>query len=207
MSAITPKSQRDFSPRRAARRVGRFAVCAASVLMAGIILAVPHGFSAAAGDKAAAISADAAPIVLAGRWTGPRHGYNLRAPGTQDCGGKRCELTYDIVACPEGWCGIAVTEEMPCGQIGMRIKQDTAHNRRNAFMGKLELAKGSAAYTVEAWYAPPGETAGDGSEQARLHFVGDTGDGGMLMMRRSFPFQAELRRISDAQCTLDKATS
>ncbi len=89
----------------------------------------------------------------------------------------------------------------------MRIKPDTTPNRRNAFTGKIELAKGSAPYTVEAWYREPGSTGGEGSGLARLHFVGDTGDGGMLMMRRSFPFQAELTRISDAKCTLEQATS
>ena len=74
-------------------------------------------------------------------------------------------------------------------------------------MGRLELAKGSAPYTVEAWYAPPNATAGEAAERPRLNFVGDTGDGSMLMMRRSFPFQAELTRVSDAKCTLEQATS
>lgn len=195
---------------------------AALAILMTAMLAAPDGFSAAAGDKTADAASDAtakspgtAPIVLAGRWSGPRHGYAMRRPvGGQDsksddsgCKGNQCTLTYDIVACPDGWCGIAVSDATPCGAIGVRMKPDTGPNRRNAFAGKLELAKGSAPYTVEAWYSAPGSTAGEGRELARLHFVGDTGDGGMLMMRRSFPFQAELTRISDAKCTLEQATS
>jgi hypothetical protein len=172
-----------------------------------------HGFSAAAGDAAGAKSEDTSPIVLAGRWTGPRYGFGVRkvrpakVEAGEDCGGKACTLTYDIVACGDGWCGIAVSDATPCGPIGLRMAADTSHNRRNAFTGKLELAKGSAPYTIEAWYAPAddGET-GAGRDAPRLSFVGDTG-GELLMMRRSFPFQAELTRISDAQCTLEKATS
>jgi hypothetical protein len=173
-------------------------------VISGLIVTHGHGFTAAAlaGDTKKA--ADLTPINLAGRWTGPRYASNMRAAEGQNCGGKSCQL---IVACPEGWCGIAVSDETPCGAIAVRLKAEAAGNRRNAFTGKLELAKDSAAYTVEAWYSPAGETAGEGSEQRHLNFIGDTGDGGMLMLRRSFPFQAELTRVSDAQCTLEKATS
>jgi hypothetical protein len=187
---------------RSAGRLG--AVVALSMIMGGIV-PLTHGFSAAAGT---AETTSKGPVInLAGRWQGPHHSYNLRSPAAEDCGGKPCQLTYDIVACPQGWCGIVVTDATPCGTIGLHLKGDPDKKRRNAFMGQLELAKGSASYTVEAWYDAPGATAGEGSEQPRLNFVGDTGGGGMLMMRRSFPFQAELARIGDGQCTLEKATS
>ena len=176
------------------------------LVMAIAIVVGSHGITAAAADAAVAEPANAAPIVLAGRWTGPRYGFSMRAPSGQDCGGKRCELTYDIVACGDSWCGIAVTEETPCGAIGLRMTSDVKRNHRNAFTGQLELAKGSAPYTIEAWYAPPSAEAGARPEQPRLSLVGDTG-GELLMMRRSFPFQAELARVGDAQCTLEKATS
>jgi hypothetical protein len=166
-----------------------------------------RGFSAAAIAGDAAKPANLAPISLAGRWTGPRYANNMRAADGQNCGGKACTLTYDIVACPTGWCGIAVSDETPCGAIAVRLKGEASGKRHNAFTGKLELAKGSAPYSVEAWYTPNGDQAGEGSDQPHLNFVGDTGDGGMLMMRRSFPFQAELARTGDAQCTLEKATS
>jgi hypothetical protein len=172
-----------------------------------LIVAGGYGFSAAAraGDKAPAV--EPAPINLAGRWKGPRYASNMRAADSESCAGKACELTYDIVACPDGWCGIVISEVVPCGPIAVHLKGEARANRRNAFTGKLELAKDTAPYAVEAWFAPAGEKAGEGSDQAHLNFVGDTGDGGMLLMRRSFPFRAELARIGDAQCTLEKATS
>lgn len=184
-------------------------------VMAAVMLAAGHGGSAAAdtavGDKPAGVvapaaAADAAPVVLAGRWTGPRYGFARIGPKGHDGGGKASTLTYDIVACGEGWCGIAVSDETPCGAIGLRIAPDKAPNRRNAFNGKLELAKGTASYVVEAWYAAPDAGEQGGRSAPRLSLIGDTGTE-LLMMRRSFPLQAELTRISDAQCTLEKATS
>ena len=185
-------------------------------VMALAILAVGRGGSAAAqtaaGEKSAtaapAAAGDAAdgPIVLAGRWTGPRYGHARIGAKSQDGGGKGSTLTYDIVACGDEWCGIAVSDETPCGAIGLRIAPDKASNRRNAFKGKLEFAKGTAAYVVEAWYAAPDDEGQGGRTAPRLSLIGDTGTE-LLMMRRSFPLQAELTRISDAQCTLEKATS
>jgi hypothetical protein len=130
----------------------------------------------------------------------------MRAPSAESCGGKPCTLTFDIVACDDGWCGIRVADDKPCGPVSLHLKQDNKRAGRSAFQGKLDLIKGSAEYTVEAWYAPAGTQAGEGSDQAHLNFIGDTG-GEMLLMRRTFPFQAELARTGDAQCTLDKATS
>ena len=201
---------RDKVGQRQLRALGFIKICikdvAAVSVIAGLMVAAPHGFSAAAGDKSKQKAASAEPITLAGRWNGTRYAYNLRVPNVQDCGGKPCTLTYDIVACPDGWCGIAVTDATSCGAVALHLKPEAKANRREAFTGKLELAKGSAPYTVEAWYSPSGSTAGEGSDQAHLNFVGDTG-GELLMMRRSFPFQAELTRTGDAQCTLEKATS
>ena len=203
---MTPKATgraAGFTPLIAGRRI-----CVALLtVIAVVFVSSGHGVTTAARAGDTAKAPDPAPINLAGRWKGPRYAFNMRAADPQNCGGKACELTYDIVACPEGWCGIAVSDTAPCGPVAVRLKREPAAHRQNAFTGKLELARGSAPYSVEAWYAPPGETAGKGSHQAHLNFIGDTGDGGMLMLRRSFPFQAELARISDAQCTLDKATS
>lgn len=146
------------------------------------------------------------PITLAGRWTGPRFGYARIGPRGSE-GGKASTLTYDIVACDTGWCGIAVNDETPCGAIGLRIAPDPSKNSHNAFTGKLELAKGTAGYVVEAWYAAPdAEDVERGRTNPRLSLIGDTGTE-LLMMRRSFPLQAELARIGDAQCTLEQATS
>lgn len=162
--------------------------------------------AAAPATAPAHTEAAAAPITLAGRWTGPRYGYARIGPKGSD-GGKASTLTYDIVACDTGWCGIAVSDETPCGAIGLRIAPDATKNSHNAFAGKLELAKGTASYVVEAWYAAPdAEDTASGRSNPRLSLIGDTGTE-LLMMRRSFPLQAELARIGDAQCTLEQATS
>ena len=148
------------------------------------------------------------PPEIAGRWTGTHHGYaHLRAPMRGAEPAKLPALTYDIVACGDAWCGIAVTDETPCGAVALKLKPDTTKNRRNAFTGNLELAKGAAPYVVEAWYQAPEDKPADADgKTAHLNFIGDTGTE-LLLMRRSFPFQAELARTGDAVCTLEKATS
>jgi hypothetical protein len=207
MTRTAPRNARSQNPGGLRKTLVR--LCSRAAVGAGMVLASvvgAHGITAAVVGAASAEPANVAPVNIAGRWSGPRFGFNMRAPQGQDCGGKRCELTYDIVACGDAWCGIAVSNEMPCGAIGIRLTPDIERNHRNAFKGRLELTKGSAAYTIEAWYAPPSTEGGERPEPPRLSIVGDTG-GELLMMRRSFPFQAELARVGDAQCTLEKATS
>lgn len=158
---------------------------------------------------AAATSADATPISLAGRWSGTRFSRGptpASASPEKSCNGPGCTLVYDIVACPSGWCGIVVADDKTCGAIGLRIAADRKLDVRNAFTGKLELAKGADAYVVQVWYSSPGATAGEDEGKPRLSFIGDTGPE-LMMFRRSFPFQAELARIGDAACTPEKATS
>lgn len=177
-------------------------VCAGLVLTLLAITITMTGLrgGSAAAEPAAAIAA-LAPVSLAGRWQGPHRSYNMRVAETGSCANGACQLTYDIVACPSGWCGIAVTANATCGAIGLHLAHDTKKARPNVFAGKLELAKGSAPYTVEAWHH-----AHEDGTAASLNLIGDTGPE-LLMMRRSFPFQAELARIGDATCTLEKVTS
>jgi hypothetical protein len=156
--------------------------------------------------------ANLSPANLAGRWTGHQFGNTLRVPMKGERmdtakAPKPMTLTYDIVACGDGWCGIAVTDETACGAVAVKLKPDTTKNRRNAFSGHLELAKGAAPYVVEAWYQAPEDKPADAeAKTAHLNFIGDTGTE-LLLMRRSFPFQAELARTGDAVCTLEKAVS
>jgi hypothetical protein len=177
----------------------------------GLGLASSYGVIAAE-PAATTKQAEIVPINLAGRWSGNHYANTMRAPirigepSPAAVAPKLNTLTYDIVACGEEWCGIAVTDDKTCGAVALKMKRDTAKNRRNAFTGKLELAKGSAPYVVEAWYSAPDTKAGEGSEKAHLNFVGDTG-GELLMMRRSFPFQAEMARVGEPTCTMEKATS
>jgi hypothetical protein len=197
MKRIAMRTPCEAKPARRSR--GGIAVVAAvitvSVIATGII-ASSFGGSAAANESDTATIAEQ-PISLAGRWSGPHYGYG-RQGSSEHCAAG-CALTYDIVACKDGWCGIAVNADKTCGRIGVRLAADTKSEGGIEFNGKLELAKGSAPYTVKAWYRSK-----DGS--ASLHVLGDTGSE-LLLMRRSFPFQADLARTGDATCTLDKATS
>lgn len=153
-------------------------------------------------------SAKIAFASIAGRWTGNQYGYgHRRVTADRAAPVVPPTLTLDIVACGDAWCGIAVTNATPCGAVALKLKPDTTKNRRNAFTGNLELAKGAAPYVVEAWYQPPEDKPEDADgKSAHLSFIGDTGTE-LLLMRRSFPFQAELARTGDAVCTLEKATS
>ena len=169
-----------------------------SVIAAGII-ASSFGGSAAADDAAHVNAAEAKPIVLAGRWSGQYYGYGRQGEDRAHCGSNGCVLTYDIVACKDGWCGIAVNADKRCGSIGVRLAAGAKSEGGIEFNGKLELAKGSAPYSVKAWYRSE-------DSSASLHFLGDTGPE-LRLMRRSFPFEANLARSGEAICTFEKATS
>ncbi len=167
-------------------------------VMAGAIIAPSFVGSAAAETGSEATSAPSATVSLAGRWSGKRHGYG-RSEAESDCS-NGCALTYDFVACKDGWCGIAVKDDKTCGAIGVRLAANSAvTNGGGTYKGQLVLAKDTAPYAVEAWYS-----SDEGA--AKLHFLGDTGPE-LRIMRRSFPFEAELARTGDATCTLDKVTS
>ena len=182
----------------------------AAALM-GLELASSYGVIAAE-PAAKTKQAEIVPINLAGRWSGNHYANTMRAPirigepSPAAVAPKPNTLTYDIVACGDAWCGIAVTDEKTCGAVALKMARDPKSGRGNAFNGKLELAKGSAPYVVEAWYSAPNAKSGEGSEKAHLNFVGDTG-GELLMMRRSFPFQAEMARVGEPTCTMEKSTS
>jgi hypothetical protein len=167
-------------------------------VITGVTIALGYGGSTAASAGDGGAAAALKDQSLAGRWTGHSYGYGRQAGG--DCGDDGCNLTYDIVACKDGWCGIRVTDGKTCGAVGLHLAVNTSPQPGAGFKGKLELAKGSAPYTVGAWY----DASEDGGPH--LHFLGDTGPE-LILMRRSFPFEADLARTGDPVCKLDKATS
>jgi hypothetical protein len=183
---------------RGSRFVGVAAVIAVSVMAANIV-AFRLGGSAAAEDSHAEKALDLNPVSLAGRWSGSYYGYARGGEG-QDCSEADCKLTYDIVACKEGWCGIAVKSGSSCGAVALHL---TAEPKTGDHMmrGSLEIAKGAAPYAVAAWRNVDKDTG-----VIDLHFIGNTG-AELLLFRRSYPFEASLTRSGDAVCTLDKTTS
>ena len=172
-----------------------------------LTLAASHGAIAAELKLGPSITAASvsAPVSIAGRWSGSRYGYGARTTA-DGCEDGLCTLTLDIMACGSEWCGIVVNKDQTCGVEAMHVKGGAQPDRKNAFTGKIELAKGSDAYVIEAWYAPASDEAVGADAAPRLSIVGDTGPE-LMMFRRSFPFSAELARAGDAKCGGPKATS
>ncbi|MCC7250739.1 hypothetical protein [Hyphomicrobium sp.] len=142
-----------------------------------------------------------ATVDLAGRWEG--RSYEMARAGV-DCGDKPCMLTLDLARCGDGWCGIEVIgREQRCGATALRLDAGAANPGGSAlYKGKLELAKGTEPYVVEAYLMSMAE----GETQRELQIVGDTG-GEFRMFRRSFPFNATLARISEARCQPESTVS
>jgi hypothetical protein len=173
------------------------------MLTIAVSLALSHG-AIAADEDASGVERHIAPISLAGRWSGSRHGFGARTK-SEGCENGRCTLTLDIAACGDRWCGIIVGPDGGCGLQALKLEPSASPKRPNTFEGKLELAKGADPYVVEAWYSPPSD-ASEPDPAPRLGFIGDTGPE-LMMFRRSFPFAANLARSGDAKCLLEKATS
>jgi hypothetical protein len=173
-------------------------VIAVSV-MAMEVIASPLGGSAAAEESGVTKAVDLNAVSLAGRWAGEYYGFGRSGDGSE-CSDAGCKLTYDIVACKEGWCGIAVKADNSCGAVALHLADEPKDGDR-MLRGSLEIAKGAALYAVAAW---PNIDKDNGVRS--LHFVGNTGSE-LLLFRRSYPFEANLTRSGKAECALDKTTS
>jgi hypothetical protein len=110
-------------------------------------------------------------------------------------------ITLDIAPCGEGWCGIEVTDGKTCGATALKLGRGEAESSHIIFEGKLELARNTEPYTVQAYLSP---AAGDASET--LEIIGDTG-GEFRVFRRSFPFHTQLARTGEAVCRGEKPVS
>ena len=130
-----------------------------------------------------AIAADLKPTDIAGRWTGDT--YASESAGS---------LTLDIVACGAGWCGIRVAANDTCAGTALKIGAGVVEENNAQFEGTLELAAGTAPYTVHATIFPP-----EDGKPLTMQITGDTG-GQFRAFRRSFPFEAQMARTHDAVC-------
>ncbi len=177
---------------------GTAALVGAIMVIAAATMGSRYGVSTAMAETHAKNDA-ITPITIAGRWSGLQYSSTFVPPRTS--GESQRNLTLDIVACEPGWCGILISQDQRCGAVALHLHQTSSKNRNGIFEGKLELAKGAAPFVVQASYYEK-----DGSKTPTLNVIGDTGRE-LLLMRRSYPLQAELARSGDAQCTLEKATS
>jgi len=154
--------------------------------------------AAAASTAGATPPADGIGAAIAGRWQGPNYMIAARAP---DCDGGRCTLTLDIVQCGDGWCGIEVAADNKCGATALKLDAGEAGGGSTVFKGRLELARGTEPYVVQAYLVPA-----SGDDKEWLEIQGDTG-GEFRVFRRSFPFNAHLVRAGDAICRTEKPVS
>jgi hypothetical protein len=134
---------------------------------------------------------------IAGRWQGENLGF---ARAAESCADGACTLTLDIQRCGAGWCGILVGRDNACGEEALKL-EESKEGDVLSFKGTLALARGTEPYVVEANLLP----ASDGAPLI-LQLTGDTG-GEFRAFRRSFPFQADLARASDAVCRLPQTVS
>jgi len=135
------------------------------------------------------------PSDIAGRWRGAN-----ASPGR--CSYEPCKVTFDIVQCGTGWCGIEVKESGSCGGRTLTLNAGVARSETEMlFEGRLELAPGTEPYVVEVGLIP----SRDGDDLL-LEVVGATA-GEFRFLARDFPFSALLVRSGEAICETEKPVS
>lgn len=150
-------------------------------------------FAAAAPMLANSALADTAPatnVNLAGRWQGESYAVD-----------EMSRLTLDIVSCGQGWCGIMVGADQSCGETALKLDAGGGDGGSVVFKGTLALAPDTEPYVIQSYLADP-----TGDAPVKLHIVGDTG-GTFRIFRRSFPYEAQLVRTSDAVCKSEQTVS
>jgi len=136
---------------------------------------------------------------LSGRWT------QAVADARQPCTGVGCRLTYDLVRCGDGWCGIEVKDGKDCGRTALRLDAGAAHASSVEFFGRYERAEGTAPYAVSAnlHWGPRQDLP---KVQLRLSVRGNTG-GTLEPFRRTYPLQMVLMREGEPTCRADPKLS
>lgn len=132
-------------------------------------------------------SADPQASQLSGRWTryipDPKHA----------CRDASCRITYDLVRCGDGWCGVEVKDDKQCGRIALRLDAGASTQYGVEFSGRYEKAEGTQPYVVKASLRQPA------NERALLTLLGNT-DGDFQPLRRTYPLHMVLVREGDAVC-------
>lgn len=153
------------------------------------ILAATLGYIMAGANPAAA---ELAASQLSGRWSTHVSEFRYR------CRDASCQLSYDLVPCGDGWCGIEVTDGKACGRIAFRLDAGAPKQFGVEFSGHYERAEGTQPYVVRAnLYVDPQRRSPN--EQLLLSVFGNT-DGNFQPFRRSYPLHMVLARDGDAKC-------
>lgn len=175
--------------------IQRIVACVCVVAAAGFT----PGASVAGDDAAAGSPVHATALQdLAGRWQGRFHAFGARRAS---CQGDDCHaLTLDIGRCGDGWCGVIVGKDGGCGATALKLASGKPDGREYAFEGTISIAEGTEPYTVRAT-----GNRRSADDPAVLWLIGDTG-GTLRMMRRTFPFEAQLTRQGEPACKEQKTS-
>jgi hypothetical protein len=172
----------------------------ASIRMRMMLAAVAGCIMTAAVGPAAA-ETEIVASQLAGRWV------NAAGFVGQECTGPRCRISYDLMPCGEGWCGIEVTDGKTCGRVAFRLNAGEGGNSPTygvEFAGSYERAEGTQPYVVRAnLFASP--APGLALPPLRLSVRGST-DGDFQLFRRTYPLHMVLTRDGDAACAPPKVS-
>lgn len=141
------------------------------------------------------LSAGISPANIEGRWQGKSW-----------AGEGDVALTLDIVRCGGGWCGIKVAADNSCQGTALKLDAGAVGDENVTFTGRLELAPGTEPYVVHATIFAPEPGSGRGLGVLDMMVTGDTG-GEYRAYRRSFPFEAQLTRITEPTCHAPQTVS
>ena len=133
---------------------------------------------------------------LSGRWV------YAAARAEQPCVGADCGLTYDLVRCGDGWCGIEVKDGKDCGRTALRLDAGATLSFGVEFFGRYEKAQGTEPYAVNATLQLDAEQ----KRPLRLSVRGNTG-GTFQGFRRIFPLQMVFKREGEPGCRADPKLS
>lgn len=126
----------------------------------------------------------AGAATLAGRWVSERYGFAL-----------------DIGRCGAGWCGIRVRADGSCGDLALRLEPAEAMFGSDRFAGTFDRRIGADRHAVQGHLYRP---QADG--RPALALTGEPGER-LQPMRRTFPYQDDLRRAGEAACRTEDRTS
>lgn len=114
---------------------------------------------------------------------------------------ERFGFVLDIGRCGAGWCGIRVRADGSCGDLALRLEPAEAMFGTDRFAGTFDRRTGADRHAVQGHLYRPQADA-----QPVLALTGEPGER-LQPMRRTFPYQDELRRSGEAACRAEDKTS
>jgi hypothetical protein len=111
------------------------------------------------------------------------------------------ELTLDISACGERYCGRVVNANNQCEGTMLRVvpQPDRAFAKGVLFEGEIDLPGQPSPFRARVAFRPAPDAQGP-----RMTITGDEPNSSFV--RRTFPFQASFSRIGPAGCTPPKTS-